>query len=204
MTGTATDTDEATSADVRRRGGWTWLAGLVALTVVGALVGGFVWAGRYTPLVQGSLSVAGDAVRQPGDTPDADVYALPFRPGVDLAVTLTIRNDGRFAVTVDGVAMEDDVFFAITKVQPVAVVSSPQLGADARFPYRLGPGKELALRVSYRMQPCGIYGAQSASITGLPVRWHAFARHHTTNVSEPDVSMTVPAAVPSQYQAACP
>jgi hypothetical protein len=179
------------------------LSGLVAALVAALLGWAALATGSYSPLATGSTYGSGSAVRIAGISPNRDVLQLPFAPGTDQVLRFSVANDGRWAVTIDGVRTDDLVGLALVRAR--AVQRSRHGRAEgAELPVRLAPHEELELEVTYRITPCGLAPGSGASYDALAVRWHAFGRHHVSDVPQPIVSVTAPHVLPSAVQQACP
>jgi len=166
--------------------GWAWLA-----------------TGSYSPLTTGSTYNSGGAVRIEGIGPNRDVLQLPFAPGTDQVLRFSIANEGRWAITIDGVRTDDLQGFGLVRARAVQRTRHA-LPVAAELPVRLGPDEELELEVTYRIRPCSRAPDSGTSYDALPVRWHAFGRHHVSDVPEPIVSLTSPHLVPPALQQQCP
>ena len=175
-----------------RRRGRRLVLGLV--TVLLLFVTGTAVAQRYEPLQRGSWSGDGDG--QPAKDPQTgeDEVLLPFRPGEAVTVLVSVRNTGRFAVTVDGVRPDDPgALFRLEGATAVPAEGRTPLQGALDLPYRLGPGKEVGLRLTYRLPRCGFTAGSGASSDTVPVRWHAFRSNHVTLLPQTPVSFRVPA-----------
>ena len=90
----------AEQAADRRLGRWLVLGLVLALVLFGT---GVALAQRYEPLEPGSSSAQGDGELVTDDTTGGELVRVPYRPGETVHVIVSVRNTGRFGVTVDGV-----------------------------------------------------------------------------------------------------
>ena len=180
-----------TDAGERRRGRWLVL-GLVL--VLALPVTGTALAQRYEPLQRGSFSGDGDGQRTTDPQTGEDVVALPFRPGAEVSVLVSIRNSGRFAVTVDGVRPDDPgAYFRLESATAVPVEGATPLQGRLDLPFHLQPGMQVGLRLTYRLPRCGFAPGSASVADTVPVRWHAFRSNHVTLLPQTPVTFAVPA-----------
>lgn len=181
-----------------------WLVPVVLVVLLASGIGLEKWAGDYQPLVPGDTGNFGSARIEQSVGSNREVWHLPFAPGKMQRLQFSVRNAGRFAITVDSVPLDGpEMFFGIRSAAAINL-SVRGIGSRARFPYRLAPGQELLVEVNYEMQACEVSPSATTSVDGLPVDWHAFGRHHRTEVPVPIVAAATPDRVPAQFTKPCP
>jgi hypothetical protein len=145
----------AAAATAPRRPRWLrWIVVVLALAVAGSVVGGWAWIARYQPVTQGSSGFhIRTPIRQrvvdisPVGGPAHTLVHLWVRPGDRFEHLVSIRNEGRLAVTIEWVGQRSGAgpenMFTETPVGMQLDLDS--FGAEesqAFQPFTLGPGAE--------------------------------------------------------------
>jgi hypothetical protein len=129
-----------------------------ALAVVVALAGAalYVWLGSYAPLDAGGGFAPGPGLAMPTNGASGKTSFVPAGERRTFDTAFTLRNTGRFTVTVHGVA--DD---ASTGLRPLGLLGTDSATASADPGHihhlrelRVGPGDSAILVVRWSV-PCG-------------------------------------------------
>jgi hypothetical protein len=187
---------EAQALRQRRLLSWRRIAVVAAIVVVlallGAAIGTFVWLRGYAPLALGSFSghnpPDGVLVEPPTGSDGVPVFFPRYRENATFRLLTSVRNRGRFTVTILGLpkSVDSGIFPALRPVRLEARQQS-RVGyhgalVDAGHPVRVRPGREQELFVVYRFawrclggQPTYFWrtGVPSSGVTGwrvLPLR----------------------------------
>ncbi len=157
---------------------------VLALTVLGLIIGALAWIHSYQPIA------TGNSWYQPGakDSPAGDGVYYIFRQGKPFEYGMTIWNSGRFTVRVTGIPIEFELPFKYRLL----------LGAPTRYnygglpgPYRpfrpfdLKPGeqREIVFKGAFD-EPCNVRdNGLTTFLTAIPVRYSFL--WHTATVSVP-------------------
>lgn len=131
----------------------------VAVVVAAAVLGLFLWLRTYAPLtavrpIQPGAGLAADVEPTYGSG-GKTVYVPIYQPGRIFTTTFTLRNTGRFAVTIKGVAAAEG------PLAPVGLVAADAL--------RLRPHDAAVVTVQWRLR-CRPQTGQVAA-DRLPIRY---------------------------------
>jgi hypothetical protein len=176
----------------------------LVLAVIGTAVGVFVWLHEYAPFTVGSFAGSnppdGVMVQPPAGSEGVSVFFPRYRENGTFRVETSVRNRGRFAVTILGLPKKVDrgTFAALRPVSVEARLPSgrPYHGrpVDAEHPIRVRPDEEQELYVVYRFmwrclggQPAhfwrtGVPATNVSGFRGLPLRIkyaHVFEKTQT-------------------------
>jgi hypothetical protein len=187
---------------------------VIVLALMGVLIAGGVFLGRYQPLSSGGLALADPSPTfaipwAEGSASDhgIPVYRVTYREDQILRYGFFLRNEGPIAVTVTSLqapANPGDLFMlepAGTAVGDGAPTASVDASRIAPFqPFSLGPSEVRWVVLEWRFLHCGAYGdGTSSTFFGTDISYGVLGFTHHVSLNLP-----IPVEVPAPPRSSCP
>jgi hypothetical protein len=187
---------------------------IIVLVLMGALIAGAIFLGRYQPLSSGGLALADPTPTfampwAEGSAPDQGipVYRVTYEEGQVLRYGFLLRNDGPIAVTVTSLqepAEPGDLFMlepAGTAVGDGAPTASVDASRIAPFqPFSLRPSEVRWVVLEWRFLHCRAYDdGTSSTFFGTDISYRVLGFTHHVSLDLP-----IPVQVPAPPRSNCP
>ena len=185
----------------RPRSGRKWLILALVLLLVAIGAGGIVVASDDPIEIGGHSGTpnAGNSVIF-SDDPDDGARIIQYRHGAELVVRFSVRNGGRWGVTVTAIPRRD---FALFTVEAVRMgFAEPRCCIDTQpfHPFALRPGEDRFIDLHGRLTGCGAYvSGGGTEWDRYEVRYRVLGMPKTTTIV---AHQTIRIEIPSSYD--CP